>query len=115
MIMMRQTWTGRVSGRAGLLAALAAALGAHAVSTSAAEPEYASMTVGYGDLNLSSREGLDTLHRRISMAAQVVCGGDEQLRDPLHAVSYRGCVSAATNRALEKVHLAAAQVRWPVK
>ncbi len=112
---MRIRGTGRVLGRVGLLAALGTVLGAHGVNSSAAEAEQRSMTVRYGDLNLSSRQGIDTLHRRIRWAAEIVCGGSDELRDPIRAVHYHACVSDATNRALEKVQLTTAQLRWEMK
>ena len=107
--------TNRLAARAGLLAALSAALGAHAVDAPAAEPEHRSMTVRYADLNLSTREGVDSLHRRIKSAAQIVCGGNDEMRDPILAMPYQSCVSAATSKALEKVQLATTQVRWQEK
>ena len=67
----------------------------------------AAVTVQYGDLNLSAPEGVDTLKRRLSSAAQQVCA-DEYRFDPFSKFLVQGCVREATDKAL-------AQVNWPNK
>lgn len=60
-------------------AGLAAALATSAVIAApayAAKDEGASVHVRYADLDLSTKEGQDTLERRLDRAAQEVCGID---------------------------------------
>ena len=80
------------------LVALAATQAATAWAT---EPETHSMTVHYGDLNLSSRAGVDVLQARIRTASRIFCG--DELRDLSQMVRYRNCVKLATAEALAKV------------
>jgi UrcA family protein len=112
---MQTSTTGRVLRRSALLAAIAALIGAHPVSARAAEPDHNSITVRYGDLNLSTKEGIQALHRRIGQAAKLVCENGDGLRDRDQVMRFHACVNAATNKALEKVQLAVAQVQWEVK
>jgi UrcA family protein len=87
--------------------ALALTLGALAPNAWAAESsDPRSVTVHYGDLNLSSGEGVETLHRRIKAAAQQVCGDGYQPGDIARASVYRSCVNTAAEKALEKVQVA---------
>jgi UrcA family protein len=64
-----------------------------------------SVKVGYGDLNLATRQGKDILKRRIRHAADVVCG-EPDARELVMSAEYRNCITNATNRAWS-------QVRWP--
>lgn len=61
------------------LAATAAVIAAAAlvVPTVSQAAESVSMRVSYADLNLGSDEGSQTLLRRITVAARVVCGFEE--------------------------------------
>ena len=96
--------------------ALALTLGALAPKAWAAESwEQTSVTVHYGDLNLSTRQGAETLHRRIKAAAEQACGDGYQPGDLARASVYHRCVNAASERALQKVQVASSQVQWVVK
>lgn len=71
--------------------------------------------VRYGDLNLSTPEGVRTLRRRVHWAAEVVCGRDEMMLDFTSRAQFKQCVNTAFNQALEKVQLSLAQVQYEVK
>jgi UrcA family protein len=71
----------------------------------AAPDDLPSVKVGYGDLNLTTRQGKDTLRRRIHRAADLVCGTPDA-RNLQLSMSYRSCMTNATNDALS-------QIRWP--
>jgi UrcA family protein len=75
--------------------------GAHAVALDDTQ----TVKVGYGDLNLTTRQGKQALVRRIQRAADLVCGAPDAL-DLTREASYRNCVTNATNGALS-------QVKWP--
>jgi UrcA family protein len=95
--------------------ALALTLGAVAPNAWAADLfESPSVTVHYADLNLSTRQGVEILHRRIKMAAQQVCGHGFEPGDLARAASYHRCVNAAAEKALEKVQVASSEVHWVV-
>jgi UrcA family protein len=64
---------------------------------------YPAVTVSYGDLNLSTPEGALTLYRRIAKAANQVCGGNPDIRDPLAVRLSRLCRQAAMTRAVQAV------------
>ncbi len=92
--------------------ALALTLGALAPSAWAADfSEPSSVTVHYGDLNLSTRQGVEILHQRIKVAAQQVCGDGYEPGDLARASDYHRCVNVAADKALEKVQVASSQVR----
>jgi UrcA family protein len=112
---MQNSTTGRVLRRSALVAVFAAAIGAHPVSAGAADPGRNSIMVHYGDLNLSTKEGIEVLHRRIGRAAKLVCDNSDELRSLEQSLRFRSCVNEATNRALEKVQMAVGEVRWEVK
>jgi long-chain acyl-CoA synthetase len=96
--------------------ALALTLGALAPNAWAAELSAPpSVTVHYGDLNLSTRQGVEILHRRIKVAAQQVCGDGYEPGDLARASAYHRCVNVASEKALEKVQVALSQVQWVVK
>jgi UrcA family protein len=96
--------------------ALALTLGALAPNAWAAElSEPPSITVRYDDLNLSTKRGVEILHRRINVAAQQVCGDGYEPGDLSRVSSYHRCVNAASEKALEKVQVALSQVQWVVK
>jgi UrcA family protein len=96
--------------------ALALTLSALAPNTWAADwSEPPSVTVHYGDLNLSTKQGVETLHRRINSAAQQVCGDGYEPGGIARASVYRHCVHTAADEALEKVQVALSRVQWVVK
>jgi UrcA family protein len=114
MILRTVTTANRFVRRAALLAALTAALGAHASGSRAADDDPKSVTVNYSDLNLSTKAGVASLRRRIHWAATQVCGGDAP-SDLSGQIKFRLCVSDAADKALAKVQFALAQVQSEVK
>ena len=62
-----------------------------------------SVSVRYDDLNLSTSAGVNTLYRRISMAAREVCP-DIYSRDPHVFVAARYCQAAAVTKAVSEVN-----------
>ena len=88
-----------------ILAALLFAGGAaHAAQTTvaAAGAPVATTTVSYGDLNLASQSGIATLYRRLSRAAERVCG-EHEARSPREHAAFRACHTASLNRAVQQV------------
>jgi UrcA family protein len=62
------------------------------------------MTVHYGDLNISTPAGATTLYHRILGAARTVCG-EEGYEIGVDARRFwRGCFHAAVNDAVARVH-----------
>ena len=59
--------------------------------------------VSYWDLNLASRAGEQTLHRRVGNAVENVCLYDEGRWYGLSAPDYNHCASRAWNRARPQV------------
>jgi UrcA family protein len=96
--------------------ALALTLGVLAPNAWASElTDPPSITVRYEDLNLSTKRGVEILHRRINAAAQQVCGDGYEPGDLSRALAYHRCVNSAAEKALEKVQIALSQVQWVVK
>jgi UrcA family protein len=62
-----------------------------------------SVSVRYDDLNLSTTAGVDTLYRRISVAARSVCP-DVYSRDPSVVIAANRCQSAAVAKAVSEVN-----------
>ena len=63
------------------------------------------MTVRFGDLDLSTTAGAKTLYQRIRGAARMVCGEEEDYGLGLDARSYwNSCFHSAVNGAVDKVH-----------
>ena len=56
-----------------LLPALALAISGVAAAGTRVESDVPSVVVSYGDLNLASKDGVATLHKRLRGAAQIVC------------------------------------------
>lgn len=61
-----------------------------------------SVVVKYGDLNLASQAGIARLHKRISNAAESVCGQLESRIFGLQA-AYRECVAEAIEKGIATV------------
>jgi UrcA family protein len=97
------------------IAALATLLTAYAQGALADDGNQNQVHVRYGDLNLSTPDGVRTLRRRIHWAAEVVCGRDEVMLDFTTRAQFLQCVNTAANQALEKVQVALAQVQYAVK
>ena len=62
-----------------------------------------SVTVRYGDLNLTSQEGIASLYRRIRYAAGVVCSALDG-RDPMRETLWHDCYNHAVANAVHAVH-----------
>ncbi len=60
------------------------------------------MMVRYGDLDLSTKQGVDLLHQRIRAAAKHVCGDGSQPGDLARVAAYHRCVRTAADKALAK-------------
>jgi UrcA family protein len=91
--------------RVGVLAAclLAGTLGvAHAAAPAADIP---SVVVSYGDLDLSSTDGVRTLYKRISLAAQEVCPSVNSMEAKQVAFA-RHCRKDAIEHAVAQIHSA---------
>lgn len=71
-------------------------------TVSATRAQVATTTVSYGDLNLASQSGVATLYRRLSRAADRVCGENEA-RSPREHAEFRACRTASLNRAVQQV------------
>lgn len=61
------------------------------------------VTVRYGDLDLSSRQGAAALYHRIGIAAEEVCGPFEG-RDLARTFRYRACKQRAIADAVSRVN-----------
>jgi UrcA family protein len=83
---------------AGLLVAFAS--GAFAADDSDAP----SMKVHFGDLNLSTDAGIQTLYRRIKVAARTVCNESMVSGDGRAASHYWACYDKAVADAVDKVN-----------
>lgn len=91
------------------LAAMAS-LAAVCTATPAFAQDERSMTVRYGDLDLSSDRGVERLNTRVRMAANKVC--DVRLARDLNAVRQAyACRDTALDRATRDVDFAVARAR----
>jgi UrcA family protein len=95
-------------------AALAACLIA-GTSFAASPQTTSSVTVRYGDLDLSRDEGLSTLHARVAAAARQVCGADGvDMRNLQAYAAVRACETQAiadAERDVQGTKLAALAAR----
>ena len=74
-------------------------------AVASAADEVNSAVVNYGDLNMTTVEGLETLHRRLRHAARKVCGSQSITNVGLaRAVRNRECAEQALDYAIAKVH-----------
>ncbi len=92
-----------------MLAALTScmAVGVADIARSATPDDAPSVRVSYGDLNLMSAQGADTLYARVAAAARKVCAADGVDIRNLQAYSAeRSCEAQAIANALSDVHLA---------
>jgi UrcA family protein len=83
-----------------VLPALALACAAPAL----AEP--VTLTVPYGDLDLTNQAGRQTLEARLDRATRKVCGGAAPMRDLARMANWRVCVAAARASTRDQVELA---------
>jgi UrcA family protein len=84
-----------------LLAAGAALAGTGAQATAFDRPQ--TRIVRYGDLDLSTDRGIQTLYRRIEIAARAVCGEAERPDSLVPAAGFRRCIAEAIDSAVAKV------------
>jgi len=95
--------------KAALAAALGLGIAATVVPAQAGEqavPGNAmtrSMTVSYGDLDLSRQAGVDVLYRRLKTAAGNVCGPKGDGRNLTMQFYWKQCYKAALDNAIETV------------
>jgi UrcA family protein len=66
----------------------------------------AQVTVSYGDVNLSSPQGIETLYRRLKWAAAEVCGSEPQTPEFSFHAAWSRCVGTALDNAVAQVHSA---------
>ena len=83
---------------------------AASVPAFAGEVQKVSADVRFGDLNLVSEQGVSTLHRRIEVAAEKVCGRPD-IRDIKASSAAAACRSNAIAAAKPGVELAIANAR----
>lgn len=81
--------------------ALSAIVPAKAYDASQSAPQ---IDVPYGDLNLSTPMGAQTVLRRIQVAAAKVCGAHQDHRVVGSPRRYRQCVDMATRNAVARVN-----------
>jgi UrcA family protein len=85
--------------------AIALALGSTLAVAGEASDHTASrqQTVRFGDLNLHSAEGVATLYRRITSAAENVCAPVTIPGSRIVSVDFRDCVARAIAEAVSKI------------
>jgi UrcA family protein len=88
------------------LASLTAlALAGSALAQERQDMSVKSMTVHFGDLNMSTTAGATALYQRIRGAARMVCGAEDAYERGLYARLYwHRCYESAVNDAVDKVH-----------
>jgi UrcA family protein len=91
--------TGRIAVLVGCL--LAGSLGVAQAVTPIGEP--AAVVVSYGDLDLSTTAGAQTLYTRISRAAREVCPFEDAIDAPRLAKNH-ACREAAIERAVSSIN-----------
>lgn len=85
------------------LGSLALAVPAHAAGRTASDGQEISVAVPYGDLNLATRAGADTLRHRVQAAARQICGPEPSDRLGYGRI-YDDCVRATVDRAYATLH-----------
>jgi UrcA family protein len=63
-----------------------------------------SMKVRFADLNLGTQAGIETLYKRISQAARIVCYDDTPTGDPRYFYHRRKCEQTAVANAVRDVN-----------
>ena len=101
--MTRKNWS--ITTRSALSIALAGLLVAFAPGAFAADDSDApSLKVHFGDLNLSTDAGVQTLYKRIKIAARTVCNESEVAGDGRALSHYWACYDKAVADAIGKVN-----------
>jgi UrcA family protein len=98
-----------------LVAAFAFAAPLFTTQTAAAREPARSITVSYGDLNLTSSEGVDTLFGRIERASRKVCGGrpDHIMNGVL--TRYLACRDAVAGETVRRIDVPGLSLAWAQK
>ncbi|MGH8137403.1 MAG: UrcA family protein [Steroidobacteraceae bacterium] len=86
------------------LAAISCTLAAGTASASRASDELPSVTVKYGDLDLSTTAGATALYGRIKRAARTVCGMDSIQPEERVYGNWKPCYNQAIATAVTKVN-----------
>jgi UrcA family protein len=90
---------------AAMITSVSACMLAGMAQVARAEQPAASVTVSYGDLNLASTQGANTLYARIVSAARGVCGASEvDIRNLRSLADERSCENNAIAEAVHAVH-----------
>lgn len=63
-----------------------------------------SLTVVYGDLDLSQPAGIDAMYGRLSLAAERVCAPREDARSPARRRIWERCVATSIDRSVAEVN-----------
>lgn len=85
------------------LTVLASLIAMESASAGVSDGDAPSVTVRYGDLNLTSQEGIARLYRRIGSAAAVVCSARDG-RDLMRKTLWHDCYNHAVANAVHAVH-----------
>ena len=94
----------RFTGRLTLLAAACLLTGSLGVARAASPTDdVPTAVVSYGDLDLSTTTDVQTLYKRISVAARQVCGFEDS-REPARIARANSCRRAAVERAVSEIH-----------
>jgi len=72
-------------------------------ATPSADPEQPSLAVHYKDLSLDRADDVAKLYRRISNAADNVCGPRKLTGSHVESTAFRSCFDAAVSRAVASV------------
>jgi UrcA family protein len=95
-----RVWAARKGAAAALVGLLA--FGAVGAQVSASELQGPDVVVRYGDLDLSTRSGAETLYTRIQLAAAQVCRTTESAVLTMHVASVR-CQNELVARSVASV------------
>jgi UrcA family protein len=94
----------RFTGRLTLLAAACLLTGSLGVAQAASPTnDVPTVVVSYTDLDLSTTEGVQTLYKRISIAAREVCPFEDTRDLARMAIAYK-CRQASVSRAVRDIH-----------
>lgn len=74
-----------------------------ATSVFAQDTQTVSAIVKFGDLNLSSREGAETMYHRIRNTARGLCGDEPVIADISGHGAWRACVNDAVDNAVGRL------------
>lgn len=94
----------KTAGLAYALALVCSFAAAACASAPSSRDDPPHMTVKFADLNLSTREGIDTLYKRIRGAARAVCDESESNSKRFQTGSWGVCYNTAIADAVAKVN-----------